>query len=72
MDVFGNDIVAKIQRNHIKKVEIHWVIGKNIVRQLNNFACIQVELRYKQMVGQGIPADRRNGGENYYSTDDED
>ena len=65
MDIFGDDVVAEIERDRIQQVEIHRVIRERDLRDLVDAAMLQPEFGDEQVVGQGVPIDGRDGGEDH-------
>ena len=63
MDVFGDNIIAEIQRDHIEQIQIHGVIGERDFRNLIYAAMLEIEFWYKEMMGKRIAAYWRNGAE---------
>jgi len=60
MDEFGGDIILEIQWDHVQQIYIHGVIGKFQGGYFIYAAMLDVQLWNIEMMGQCIPAYRRN------------
>jgi hypothetical protein len=58
MDKLRDDIVAKIKGNQIKQIQIHGVVRKDHGWYLIDSSMLKVKLGHRQMVDEGIFADR--------------
>ena len=63
MNKLGDNIIAEIQRNHIKQIKVHGVIGKLHSRNLMDASLLQIELGNCKVMGERIAADRWNPGQ---------
>lgn len=60
MDIFRNNVIAKIKRDKIQEVQIHRVVGKYHRGDFIHSTVPEVQLRNGQMMDQGVSADRRD------------
>ena len=62
MNEFRNYVIAKIKGDHIKKIQIHGIVGENDRWDFNHTPMLEIEFRDSQMMGEGIFTDRRHTG----------
>ena len=71
----GENVVSEVKRQQVEQIEVHGVVGELDGGDFNHPAVMQVKLGNGQMVGQSVPADRRNAGHHahqQHQTDDAD
>ena len=56
MDVFRDNVITEIERNHIKKIQIHGIIGPGEFGKLINSPMLYIEFWDEEMMGECVTA----------------
>jgi hypothetical protein len=63
VDVFSQDIAAKVKGSHVQQIKIHGIVGKDQLWNFVDAPMKEIELRELEMMNQGISAERGRAGQ---------